>query len=97
VTCVVIEAERPTRFAWTVLDDAGLVGSMWRYELEAGSEPGTTVVRQMFTHGPGATGARAGAAADPQDLTNRLLAIAQNMATTITAMAAAELTTGATR
>ena len=33
VTCVVIEAERPSTFTWTVLDDAGLVGSTWRYEL----------------------------------------------------------------
>src|SRR6266702_1169166 len=33
VTCVVIEAGRPGIFAWTVLDDTGLVGSTWRYEL----------------------------------------------------------------
>lgn len=97
VTCVVIEAQRPSVFAWAVLDAAGQVGSSWRYELRDGSEPGSTVVHQSFTHGPGATGARKGAAADPQALGGRLAELCRNMATTIVAMAATETAMGAVR
>ncbi|MFI6762449.1 SRPBCC family protein [Micromonospora sp. NPDC050417] len=97
VTCVVVESEQPSVFAWTVLDDAGLVGSTWRYELHEGPEPGSTVVRHSFTHGPGASGARVDADADPLALNGRLVTLCRNMATTITAMAAADSRTGATR
>ncbi|RKR87793.1 uncharacterized protein YndB with AHSA1/START domain [Micromonospora pisi] len=97
VTCVVIEAERPSVFAWTVLDDAGLVGSTWRYELHEGPEPGSSVVHHSFTHGPGATGARVDADADPLTLNGRLVTLCRNMATTITAIATADSPTGATR
>ncbi|MFC1410721.1 SRPBCC family protein [Streptacidiphilus sp. N1-12] len=87
VTCVVTEAERPSAFAWTVLDGAGLVGSTWRYELRDGDEPGSTRVRHSFTHGPGVTGARIAAEADPEALNRRLVTLCRNMTTTITAMA----------
>ncbi|GAA4569314.1 SRPBCC family protein [Planotetraspora kaengkrachanensis] len=97
VTCVVTEAERPGTFAWTVLDDAGLAGSTWRYELHEGDEPGSTLVWHSFTHGPGASGAREGAEANPRTLNSRLVTLCRNMTTTIAAMAAAEFTTGAAR
>ncbi|MDP9848358.1 SRPBCC family protein [Streptosporangium lutulentum] len=97
VTCVVTEAERPSVFAWTVLDGAGLVGSAWRYELREGGEPGSTLVHHSFTHGPGASGARADAEADPKALDSRLVTLCRNMTTTITAMAAADSVIGATR
>ena len=97
VSCVVSEAERPSTFAWTVLDDAGLVGSTWRYELREGGEPGSTQVYHSFTHGPGASGAREGAEADPQALNSRLVTMCRNMTTTIAAMAGADTTIGAAR
>lgn len=97
VTCVVVEAERPSVFAWTVLDDSGLVGSTWRYELREGDEPGSTQVRHSFTHGPGITGARVGAEADPQALNRRLVTLCRNMTTTIDAMVTANTANGATR
>ena len=87
VTCVVTEAEQPSAFAWTVLDGSGLVGSAWRYELWDGDEPGSTQVRHSFTHGPGVTGARVAAEADPEALNRRLVTLCRNMTTTITAMA----------
>jgi uncharacterized protein YndB with AHSA1/START domain len=90
VTCVVTEAERPNVFAWAVLDDAGRVGSSWRYELREGAEPGTSVVHHSFTHGPGASGARTGAEADPRALNGRLVTLCRNMAATITAMVTTE-------
>jgi uncharacterized protein YndB with AHSA1/START domain len=96
VTCVVTEANRPSVFAWAVLDGAGQVGSTWRYDLTDGSEPGSTLVRHSFTHGPGVTGARIAAEADPRELDLRLVTLCRNMTTTITAMAA-DLTTGVTR
>jgi uncharacterized protein YndB with AHSA1/START domain len=97
VTCVVIEAERPSTYAWTVLDDSGLVGSTWRYELREGGEPGSTSVQHSFTHGPGITGARVGAEADPQALNRRLVTLCRNMTTTIGAMVTADTAIGATR
>jgi hypothetical protein len=97
VTCVVTEAERPGTFAWTVLDNDGLVGSTWRYELRDGPEPDSTLVRHSFTHGPGATGAREGAEADPQALNRRLATICRNMTTTISAMVTDNISMGATR
>ncbi|MCG5220212.1 SRPBCC family protein [Streptosporangium sp. KLBMP 9127] len=97
VTCVVIEAERPSTFAWQVLDKAGLVGSTWRYQLSEGDDPGNTLVHHSFTHGPGASGARVAVRADPQALSGRLITLFHNMTTTIAAMAAADSATGATR
>ncbi|HST81443.1 MAG TPA: SRPBCC family protein [Kineosporiaceae bacterium] len=97
VTCVVTEAVRPAVFAWAVLDGAGQVGSAWRYELHAGSDPDSTEVRHEFTHGPGFTGAREAAAADPRALAERLVTLCRNMTTTIAEMTAAELSMGATR
>jgi uncharacterized protein YndB with AHSA1/START domain len=97
VTCVVTEAERPNTYAWTVLDDSGQVGSTWRYELSEGDEPRTTVVRHSFTHGPGITGARDGAEADPGALNRRLVTLCKNMTTTIAAMVSTENAMGANR
>ncbi len=88
VTCMVIEAQRPAIFAWTVLDDAGLVGSTWRYELREGSEPGSTIVHHSFIHGPGA---------DLRALNSRLVTLCRNMATTIVSMATADAAMGAVR
>src|SRR6266542_4072180 len=68
VTCVVIEAERPSIF-----------------------------VHHSFTHGPGASGAREGADADPRALNSRLVTLCRNMATTIVAMATADSAIGAAR
>ncbi|AGL15888.1 SRPBCC family protein [Actinoplanes sp. N902-109] len=86
VTCVVIEADRPHSFAWTVLDDAGQVSSTWRYELRDGRTPGSAVVRHSFTHGAGHSGMRTNADADPGTLQDRLATICRNMAVTVTAM-----------
>jgi uncharacterized protein YndB with AHSA1/START domain len=97
VTCVVIEVERPGTFAWAVLDESGLVGSTWRYELREGGEPGSTQVHHSFTHGPGITGARVGAEADPQALNSRLVTLCRNMTTTIGAMVTSYTAIGATR
>jgi uncharacterized protein YndB with AHSA1/START domain len=90
VTCVVIQAERPHSFAWTVLDDAGRVGSIWRYDLAEGPLPGSAVVRHSFTHGPGASGVRTGADTDPGTFHDRLATICRNIAITVDAMARAE-------
>jgi uncharacterized protein YndB with AHSA1/START domain len=95
VTCVVTEADRPSIFAWTVLDDAGMVGSTWRYELREGGEPRSALVHHSFTHGPGASGARAGAEADPRALNSRLVTLCRNMTATIAAMATADSAIGA--
>ncbi|GIE83450.1 hypothetical protein Aph02nite_94000 [Actinoplanes philippinensis] len=81
VTCVVTEAREPGTFAWDVLDDSGVTGSSWRYDLSDGETPGSTIVRQSFRHGPGMTGARVGAPID-----GRLATLCSNMMTTITAM-----------
>jgi uncharacterized protein YndB with AHSA1/START domain len=97
VNCVVTEAERPRTFAWTVLDDSGLVASTWRYELREGGEMGSTQVFHSFTHGPGNTGARVGAEADPQALGRRLVTLCRNMTTTLGEMAAPETTNGSKR
>lgn len=97
VTCVVIDAERPSSFAWTVLDDAGRVGSIWRYELSDGAEPGTTAVHHSFTHGPGNTGARTGEAIDPGSLDRRLATLCSYMTTTIAAMVTSSNSIGANR
>ncbi|GAA2706882.1 SRPBCC family protein [Actinoplanes palleronii] len=84
--CEITEVVPGEVFAWSVLDEDGAAGSLWRYHLSAG-EGGTTVVRQTFRHGPGDTGAReeADAAAAMDD---RLVALCANMLATIAAMSA---------
>jgi uncharacterized protein YndB with AHSA1/START domain len=92
VACVVTESVRPEVFAWVCLDDSGdeaRPASIWRYELAPADEPGRTVVRHGFVHGPGRSGARAGAQADPASLTRRLSALHGSMAATVAAMVAA--------
>jgi len=57
VTCVVTEADRPRAFAWMVLDDSGdpaRPSSSWRYLIDPLPRGGSRV-RQLFTHGPGAS------------------------------------------
>ncbi len=97
VTCVVTESARPETFEWTVLDDRGQVGSIWRYQLTDGVEPGTTVVRHSFTHGPGETGARAGERLAPGALNRRLAALCSHMTVTIDAMVTSSTAIGAAR
>ncbi|WP_214410861.1 SRPBCC family protein [Sphaerisporangium fuscum] len=61
VTCVVTEAQRPSSFAWLVLDgrdDPDRPSSSWRYDLLPGASPEQTVVRHSFVHGPGGSGLR---------------------------------------
>jgi uncharacterized protein YndB with AHSA1/START domain len=91
VECVVIEAVRPSVFAWVVLDDDREVdrpGSIWRYELEP--EGNGTRVRHRFTHGPGLTGLREGVLAQPDRaravLDGRLAQLRGNMSATLHAM-----------
>ncbi|WP_051570862.1 SRPBCC family protein [Cryptosporangium arvum] len=96
VTCVVTEAQPPSTFAWHVLDAAGDIGSTWRYELRPTAEPGGTVVRHTFTHGPGRTGLRADAEQDPRSVDDRLVRLCRIMTTTIVAMAT-DLSQGARR
>ena len=97
VTCVVTEANWPCTFAWNVLDDDGLVGSTWRYDLVDGDESGTTVVYHGFSHGPGVTGLREGAEASPDALGTRLLTLCRNMTATIAAMVTADSAMGVIR
>lgn len=94
VTCVVTQLRWPDVFEWIVLDPSGSVaspGSIWRYELTPGSEPGQTTVRHLFTHGPGRTGLSLEMENDPanaaQILQDRLDALRAHMTTTLTAMA----------
>jgi uncharacterized protein YndB with AHSA1/START domain len=89
VTCLVIEAEPPTRFAWVVLDgsdDPARPASIWRYELLPGDRPDQTLIRHGFQHGPGDSGARQVARMYPGSLTRRLAQLRQNMTATLTAM-----------
>ncbi|MEV6349336.1 SRPBCC family protein [Actinoplanes sp. NPDC051851] len=97
VTCEVVALQKPEVFAWTVLDQDGRAGSVWRYELGDGDEPGTTVVRHTFTHGPGDTGVRAEAATDPGTLHSRLTTLCGNMVGTIAAMTSADVSAGGAR
>ncbi|MET9618265.1 SRPBCC family protein [Kitasatospora indigofera] len=92
VECVVTEAVRPAVFAWVVLDDMGDAarpGSLWRYDLRAAGED--TLVTQTFTHGPGLTGLREGAAKGPgpEVVAGRLAQLRRNMTVTLRAMARA--------
>jgi uncharacterized protein YndB with AHSA1/START domain len=87
IVCEITEVSPLTVFAWSALDGEGEAGSLWRYQLTDGAEPGTTVVRQTFRHGPGQTGVRAPAEAEPGTLDDRLVTLCGNMLTTIAAMA----------
>lgn len=86
VTCVVTDADRPSVFGFSVLDEAGRSASLWRWELRSAPGGGTTV-RQSFSHGDGRTGARTGAERDPDSFPRRLGQICQNMGMTLAAMA----------
>ncbi len=83
---VVTERKAPTTFAWMMLDDAEAAGSFWRYDLSPGVEPGTTLVRHSFEHGPGNTGLRALAVTDAAAIPVRLGRLAHNMSATLLAM-----------
>jgi len=83
---IVTERKAPTTFAWTMLDDTGDNGSFWRYDLSPGVEPGTSVVRHSFEHGPGNTGLRVIAVTDSAVIPVRLGRLAQNMSATLLAM-----------
>src|SRR5215475_2830490 len=95
VTCVVTEADRPRAFAWVVLDDGGdpaRPSSSWRYRIDP-LPGGGSRVRQLFTHGPGASFLREVAANAP-DRAAELIAARQdglraNMSATLRAMKAA--------
>ncbi|MER6943946.1 SRPBCC family protein [Nonomuraea sp. NPDC000554] len=90
VTCVVTRADRPHGFAWEVLDGSGVPGSLWSYDLRPGSEPGQTLLRHTFVHGPGNTGLRVAARRSGADastvIDGRLTALRANMTATIRAM-----------
>lgn len=88
VTCEITDVVAQRAYAWSVLDDDGVAGSMWRYELADGDDPGTCVVRHTFRHGPGVTGARVGA----DSLDSRLVTLCTTMLATIAAMAATRAT-----
>ncbi|AXI77184.1 SRPBCC family protein [Peterkaempfera bronchialis] len=93
VVCVVTEAERPSAFAWVVLDDSGdpeRPASIWRYELLPAAEPRQTLVRHSFEHGPGNSGARVADRHDPGSMAGRLEQLRGNMAATLAAMVASE-------
>ena len=83
---IITERTTLTTFAWTMLDDAKAVGSFWRYDLTPGEAPGTTVARHSFEHGPGVTGLRVLADADPAAIPERLGRLASNMSATLFAM-----------
>jgi uncharacterized protein YndB with AHSA1/START domain len=91
VTCTVTVAEAPYRFGWDVYGGEELPFAHWEYELEDhGAE---TLVRQTFTHGPGNSGLRIGAAENPEraaeTIQGRLDQLAGNMRSTLTAMESA--------
>jgi hypothetical protein len=95
VTCVVTEAHRPDVFEWIVLDPSELPdrpGSIWRYELTPGEQPGQTNVTHRFVHGPGVTGLSEGMKEDPSEavaiLQGRLDTLSKHMTVTIEGMAA---------
>jgi uncharacterized protein YndB with AHSA1/START domain len=91
VTCTVTVAEAPYRFGWDVYGGEEVPFAHWEYELEdRGAE---TLVRQTFTHGPGNSGLRIGAAENPEraaeTIQGRLDQLAGNMRSTLTAMESA--------
>ena len=101
VTCVVTEADRPSAFAWVVLDDSSdpaRPSSAWRYQIDPVPDGGSRV-RQRFTHGPGDSFLRAVAASAPdraaEFIAARLDRLRANMSVTLLAMkAVAESSSG---
>jgi uncharacterized protein YndB with AHSA1/START domain len=94
VTCVVTQAQRPSVFEWVVLDPSeqpAQPGSIWRYELSAGDQPGQTRVVHRFVHGPGVTGLSEGMREDPgraqEILDGRLAKLHKHMTVTLEGMA----------
>ena len=81
---IVTEVVAERTFAWSMLDDDGLDGSRWRYDLTP--IDGGTLVRHSFEHGPGMTGMRDGARADRSSVDRRLGELASNMHATLVAM-----------
>lgn len=81
---VVTEVVAPRTLAWTMLDDGGASGSLWRYELTP--LDGGTQVRHSFEHGPGMTGMREGAVSDRASVDRRLGELAGHMHATLVAM-----------
>ena len=95
VTCAVTQADRPSAFAWVVLDDSGdpaRPSSSWRYWIDPLPGRGSRV-RQRFTHGPGASYLRAVAAEAPDQAAGIIAArrdgLRANMSATLRAMKAA--------
>jgi uncharacterized protein YndB with AHSA1/START domain len=92
VTCVVTEADRPRSFAWVVLDNSGdpaWPSSSWRYRIDP-LPGGGSLVKQRFTHGPGASYLRAVAAKAPgraaEIIAGRLDQLRADMSATLRAM-----------
>jgi uncharacterized protein YndB with AHSA1/START domain len=81
---VVTDVVAGRTFAWSMLDDDGLVGSRWRYDLSPVA--GGTLVRHSWEHGPGTTGMRIDALADPPSVDRRLGTLARHMHATLVAM-----------
>lgn len=102
VTCVITEADRPSAFAWMVLDDSEdptRPSSLWRYRIDPLPDGGSRV-RQRFTHGPGFSFLRELAETRPRRaariIAARLDGLRANMTATLRAMkVAAESPQGA--
>ena len=62
----IVEADRPHLLRWTVLDP-DCPSSTWEVVLDHDG-PSATAVTQRFTHGPGPSGLRSAAEADPGQL-----------------------------
>jgi uncharacterized protein YndB with AHSA1/START domain len=102
VTCVVTEADRPSAFAWVVLDDSGdpaRPSSLWRYRIDP-LPGGGSRVRHRFTHGPGTSFLREVAAEAPDQAAEMIAArrdgLRANMRATLRAMKAAAESSHAT-
>ena len=95
VRCHVITADRPRRFAWTVLEPEH-PSSTWWYRLEP--EAGATVLHHGFQHGPNVSGVRAAIDADPasaeQIIAGRTEMLRANMRHTLEAIRGITLAEG---
>ena len=92
VTCQVTEADRPSAFAWVVLDDLddpARPSSSWQYRIDP-LPGGRSQVRQRFTHGPGTSFLREAAAEAPDRATELIAArldwLTASMRTTLQAI-----------
>lgn len=95
VTCEVTQADRPSAFAWVVLDDSNdpaRPSSSWQYLIEP-LPGGRSQVHHRFTHGPGTTFLREAATEAPDKATELIAArlgwLTANMRATLAAMKAA--------